>query len=68
MSVRSHSVQCNDSSQRSLDRPKELLHDVDAQYDGDYGADEDLEPEAFYIEPTTNALLTPHFSVSLLYR
>ncbi|KAL8293622.1 hypothetical protein RQP46_000323 [Phenoliferia psychrophenolica] len=47
----------------------ELLHAVDAQYsDGDYGADDDDETEAYYIEPSTNALLTPHFSVALLYR
>lgn len=47
----------------------QLLHQVKAAYDEDFGDDFDFkDPNSFLLEPSTNALLTPHFSVSLLYR
>lgn len=47
----------------------QLLDHVEQSYDGnaDYG-DDDEANDNYLIEPQSGALLTPHFSVSLLYR
>ncbi|KAI5479849.1 endoribonuclease Dicer [Pseudohyphozyma bogoriensis] len=44
-----------------------LLAGVQEAYDADYGDDAEEQP-TYLVEPSTNAVLTPHFAVSLLYR
>ncbi|KAM0752756.1 hypothetical protein T439DRAFT_354244 [Meredithblackwellia eburnea MCA 4105] len=63
------------SSFKKADLPKpifsqqQLLTKVETTYeDADFGDDEDDGDYSYYLEPSTNALLTPHFSISLLYR
>lgn len=48
---------------------EDLLDHVEQNFDenADYG-DDDESPEDYLLDPSTGALLTPHFAVSLLYR
>ena len=67
----------NDAERRKLAQIRKydldmdiLLHDVGTAEEGDndYGDDEAGESDEFLLESETGARLTPHFSISLLYR